>query len=367
LAYHALRGKNAIGTGIMANHTREKLTLEKNLSFVMGRPVSLRSPEIGALTPANLKRAYYRRAQELHPDKAASLGLPTAYLEERFRTLTDAYSVILDSWSSGTFAILLGETDEPERPANEAFGWKAQQGGRQAQSSDQRAQSNNQTRQTNYAQSGNQFAHDQARHQANTQQTNAKNWRTENARSAERAGGAGFSRAQTGGTAFTGRSAGNSGNANPFGTADFSQNRTQANSRPRVYHRGDVPPYQLRFAQYLYYTRKIDWDTLIRSLSWQYRLRPKIGDLGTKLGFMGYEEINHVLRLKKSDELFGQTAVHLGVLKPYDLTVLIGRQRLLNLPIGRFFVEQGYLSETELEIALLAMTRHNGSVRLIHR
>lgn len=342
----------------MADHAREKMALEKNLSFVMGRPVSLRSPEIGELTPAHLKRAYYRRAQELHPDKAASLGLPASYLEERFRTLNDAYSVILDSWSSGTFAILLGEDDEPETPASDAFAWQARQSGRNAQPGSQRAQPGGQTWRT-----------------AAGQQESAQTRRTagSTARNAGNAERSGFSRAQPGGASFSGtaRGAGSAafgaGKSNPFGTADFAQNRAQANSRPRVYHRGDIPPYRLRFAQYLYYTGKIDWDTLIRSLSWQYRLRPKIGDLGTKLGFMDYEDINHVLRRKKSGELFGQTAVQIGILNPYDLTVLIGRQRLLNLPIGRFFVEQGYLSDRELEISLLEMTRHNNSARLIRR
>ena len=243
----------------------EKFTLEKNLSFVLGRKISLRNPEIRLLTPAMIKKAYYRRAHELHPDKAASLGLDPEYLSDRFRSLQDAYSLILDSWDSGTFATLTNERDEMPK------------------------------QQAPYAQ-----------------------------------------------------------------TRHYHQQK-------RVFHTGEIPGFPLRFAQYLYYTRKIDWNTLIQSLSWQFAVRPKLGELGERLGYLTADDVLIILRNKAFNELFGTTAVRLGLLDTWKLSVILGRQRLMNLPIGRFFLEYGYLDDEELSSSLRSFSYHNYSVKTAPR
>ena len=48
---------------------------------------------------------------------------------------------------------------------------------------------------------------------------------------------------------------------------------------------------------------------------------------------------------------------------PAKLVVLVGRQRLINIPIGRYFVERGYLNEAELAACLDALHMHNIRVR----
>jgi len=240
----------------------EKITLEKHLSFVLGRKISLRNPEIRLLTPGAIKKAYYHRAHELHPDKAASLGLSPEYLASRFRTLQDSYTLILDSWNSGIFERLI---KQPEVPQPEKV--------------------------------------------------------------------------------------------TPH------QNQRQKNRQKSVYHTGEIPCFPLRFAQYLYYTRKIDWDTLIQSLSWQCTVRPKLGELGKKLGFLSSDDILTILRNKTYSELFGTAALRMGFIDAWQLTVLLGRQRLMNLPIGRFFLEKGYLDEEALSSSLQSFSHHNHSVR----
>jgi len=236
----------------------EKITLEKHLSFVLGRKISLRNPEIRRLTPTMIKKAYYHRAHELHPDKAVGLGLSPEYLAGRFRNLQDAYSLILDSLNSGAFATLTEVLEERR---------------------------------------------------------------------------------------------------------DTQPDKVKPVHQKSVFHTGEIPGFPLRFAQYLYYSRKIDWNTLIKSLSWQFTVRPKLGELGENLGFLSSDDVLLILRNKAFNELFGTTAVRLGLLDTWKLSVLLGRQRLMNLPIGRFFLENGYLDDEELSSSLQSFSHHNYSVR----
>jgi hypothetical protein len=297
--------------------TEEKTTLEKHLCFVLGRTVDLRSSELLSLSAADLKRAYYRRAHELHPDKAAGLGLNPDYLTERFRNLQDSYDFLLESLDSGLFTRYAGKRDPVifrsrqdyrTRPETASPSSKGPRTGRTARSDDSAA------------------------------------------------GPRPFSRAST----STGASA--SSSARPFTSA--------SSSVPAVsgwFAGTSIPGFPLRLAQFLYYSRKIDTNTLIKALSWQYRVRPKLGDLAISLGYMTAHDVLFVIRQKKPSELFGETALRLGFLTPYRFSVLMGRQRLLNLPIGRFFVDEGYLSPGELAIALAELNAHNYRVKATSR
>lgn len=288
---------------------QEKTLLEKNLSLVMGRPIDLRSPEIRLINSSSLKHAYYRRAHEFHPDKAASLGLDPDYLAGRFRSLQDAYSLVVESLDSGSFASLLKES-EPSKPSwttshvpfSAAAGFRTRT----------QTHTQSQTRTQPYT-------------QPHTQTYTQTAWKDKSEQ------------------AF----------------------RTPSAPRPGVgmYHSGDVPSCRLRLAQYLFYTRRIDWATLIQALSWQYCNRPKVGELGIELGYMENADVLHVLGRKKMDELFGEAAVRLGRLSPQRLSILVGRQRLLNLPIGRYFVENGFIDSVSLAACLDSLYKHNFYVK----
>lgn len=265
------------------DRTYDRIELEKNLSFVMGRPLSLTPRDIGLFSDETLRQAYRARAKELHPDRAMILGQNPDALAERFRALRDAYDVIVDSRKTGDFFRLFTgpayRAPYVARPAGPAY-----------------------SRDTATA---------SARHTAS---------RTTGA---ERTAGA-----------------------------------TRA-GEARLYHAGSIPSCRLRLAQYLYYSKRIDWKTLIDAISWQYAVRPKLGAIALETGYMRHEDIMATLGSKTVDELFGAAACRLGLLTPYALSVLVGRQRLLNLPIGRFFVDGGHLSAKELDECLVLLARHN--------
>ncbi|MFW5684378.1 MAG: J domain-containing protein [Spirochaetota bacterium] len=126
-----------------------------------------------------------------------------------------------------------------------------------------------------------------------------------------------------------------------------------------MYYRGKVPQSELRFAQFLYYNRVIDWRTMIDAITWQYRVRPKFGEIGRAYRFMDFDSVSRVLRTSPQGELFGSTAMRLGILDRRQLYVVLGKQHQLNYPIGRYFLEHEILTRPEIDHLLVQNRRHN--------
>jgi hypothetical protein len=139
--------------------------------------------------------------------------------------------------------------------------------------------------------------------------------------------------------------------------------RPEPDRRTPRYHRGRVPDSELRFAQFLYYNRVIDWKTMIDALTWQHRVRPKVGEIGRSYQFLDFDAVTKVLRVSPRGELFGSTALKLGLLDRRQLYVMLGKQHQLNYPIGRYFLENEVLSRPEIDHLLLQHRRHNARHR----
>lgn len=132
------------------------------------------------------------------------------------------------------------------------------------------------------------------------------------------------------------------------------------------FYSGPMPCFQLRFAQFMYYTKKADWNTFIKSLSWQWKVRPRLGELAVKKGLLTNQKVLIILKNKLPDELFGKAALRLGFLQQKDLSILLGHQHLMNKPIGQFFVEQGCIKQHEIEEYVKQMRNYNLYVRSLH-
>ncbi len=269
--------------------TQERITIERHLSFVIGATVDLRRADAGMLDPISLKRAYYRRAKEMHPDRAAGLGVDPAVLTERFRNLQNSYEAVLDFLDSGRLQPLLrgasNRTEaKPNRPAAGAG---------------------------NAAAGGN-------------------------------AAGAG------------------SRSGNRCGASAYRSWRRAPNNPPgRTFYRGNLPPFRLRLAEWLYYTGRVSFESLISALAWQYAERPKVGSIAVDLGYLTHDSVNAVIRHRSLGEPFCGAAVRLGFLSDFERSVVLGRQRLMNQPIGSFFVDRGIVDAAELERAVRDLWSHN--------
>jgi len=390
------------------NQVHERISLERNLSLVLGRQVRLGSPDLQGLDPRALKKAFYRRAHEYHPDKAAVLGKDPEYLANRFRSLQDAYELVLDSWNSGAYHHLEARAAEAPRAysarcespvrgegaARRDNSTRSESSGRggnsarsdnstrnnsagpawreaQAAGSDERAQSRRRPRTDSSTDSR---ADPRTDSRADSRTDSRTDPRTDS-RAAEE------DRPRENADAQTRRQARNRSHAhadrrdsaetrdtrksrseNTDGGADCARSRIET-AGAGVFHSGPLPRTELRLAQYLYYLGKIDWNTLIRALCWQYRSRPRTGDIAVELGYMTRHAVHKTLTQRKAGELFGQAALRMGSIEPGEFSVVMGRQRLMKLPIGRYFIDRGLLTEEEMDSCAEDLRRHNITVR----
>lgn len=122
---------------------------------------------------------------------------------------------------------------------------------------------------------------------------------------------------------------------------------------------GSVPARPLRFGQYLYYRRRISWLSLVRAVTWQRRNRPSFGRIAQGWNFLRPHELEWIARWRVDGERIGDAAVRLGLLSSFARDVVMGTQLKTALFIGRYFLEQGLVTEDELEELLRAHWVHN--------
>lgn len=124
-----------------------------------------------------------------------------------------------------------------------------------------------------------------------------------------------------------------------------------------------IPTRQLPFGQFLYYAGRISWKQLIDALVWQRQQRPPIGQLARRWGMLTEWQVEAVLDSRQTsgryDVKFGDYAHEMGYLSASDLTALIGRMKMLQKPIGQYFIEAGVFDATGLAQLLTAHRRHN--------
>jgi curved DNA-binding protein CbpA len=267
----------------------QKSEIEYKLSFIMGKRLNLHNPDVLNLTIQDLKRNYYKRAKELHPDTASQSGISESLLTERFKRLSESYNFLLEYWQNRDFSSLLKEDQ-----------YKNQY--RTKPSQKQRAKKN-------------------------TQSTK------------------GFQRQEERKTTYR-----------------YRQQQGK-NETPKRFYTGPMPKTEMRFAQFLYYSKKIDWNTFVQALSWQWKNRPRLGEIAVEKGYLKHAEIITILRHSFPGELFGKAAIRLGFLSERELFLLLGHQQLLNKPIGLFFIEQCSFPQSEIEKQLAQMKKFNTEVK----
>ena len=130
----------------------------------------------------------------------------------------------------------------------------------------------------------------------------------------------------------------------------------QAGSPPRA---RIVPVRRLRLAEYLYYTGRVSWESLIHAIVWQRRGRPRFGEVARRFGSMTKEDLLQVLRSQRRNERTGEAAERLRVLSPEEVRLILCCQRTLQKPIGRYFVEAGQITRAELAQCLSELRMHN--------
>lgn len=129
-------------------------------------------------------------------------------------------------------------------------------------------------------------------------------------------------------------------------------------SSPLHYH-GALPRRRLRLAEFLYYSGRISWQSLISAIVWQRAARPKFGELARELRAITRQELTKILGSMRRHEQTGDTARRLRLLTAEEVAQILRLQRARHKPIGRYFVEKERMPRVELTTILRELFRHN--------
>ncbi len=140
--------------------------------------------------------------------------------------------------------------------------------------------------------------------------------------------------------------------------------RARADRGREVFYHGPLPRRRLRLAEFLYYSGSISWQSLINSLVWQRSGRPKFGEIARQLQLVSATDMTRVLLARVRHEPTGAAASRLRLITVDDVRRVLTIQRARQRPIGRYFVENERMSDTELARLLHELFRHNAKCRL---
>jgi hypothetical protein len=137
-----------------------------------------------------------------------------------------------------------------------------------------------------------------------------------------------------------------------------------AGPRARVaVRREELPRRRLRFAEFLYYSGRVRWSELAEAIAWQRTQRPALGRIAVDLGFLAADDVGVLLERRREAAAnaipFGEWAVRLGYLTPFQLLAVLGHQLRQQRPIGQFFVERRVLEPDEIDDVRVRILRHN--------
>lgn len=119
-------------------------------------------------------------------------------------------------------------------------------------------------------------------------------------------------------------------------------------NKKSFYYDAEIPKRKLRFAEYLFYSKRINWNILINSIVWQYQNRPRFGEIARELGYINTDSLLTILKNSNNDEKIGDAGIRLNVIDNFQRYVILGKQRQYNCMIGQFFTENNIFTEKEL-------------------
>jgi hypothetical protein len=145
--------------------------------------------------------------------------------------------------------------------------------------------------------------------------------------------------------------------AQPGGAAG-RRSTTEKRGSALFYH-GPVPRRRLRLAEFLYYTGRVSWQSLIGAIVWQRAVQPRFGELARELRSISAQDLHRILGSRLRHEHTGQAAQRLRLLTAADVERILRLQRARRRPIGRYFVEKEGMTAAQVALLLRELYRHN--------
>jgi curved DNA-binding protein CbpA len=140
-----------------------------------------------------------------------------------------------------------------------------------------------------------------------------------------------------------------------------SRRRRRKTRKPKkeTFYTGNIPNRGLLFGQYLFYSGKVSWESLIRAIVWQRSQRPRIGEIAIGWKLLSDWQFRLILVKRQPGELMGEAAIRICLLKQAQVNALLYHQRRLQKPFGQYFLINNILSRSELQAILTEFIRHN--------
>lgn len=125
------------------------------------------------------------------------------------------------------------------------------------------------------------------------------------------------------------------------------------------YFKGTMPNMKLLFGQYLYYSKRISWNTLIRALTWQRTQNPLFGQIAVYWKILSHQDICSILRERARAEKFGEYARRKGYISKFQCLAILGKQRKMRSFLGEYFISNNIFTQDEIEQFASEQSRHN--------
>jgi hypothetical protein len=138
-----------------------------------------------------------------------------------------------------------------------------------------------------------------------------------------------------------------------------AERQGQERRRGALFYRGPVPHRRLRLAEYLYYSGRVSWQSLVSALVWQRASQPRFGELARDLRSISSQDLVKILSSRLRHEHTGETALRLQLLSAAQVDRILRLQRARRRLIGRYFVEKESMSAASLYSLLYELHRHN--------
>jgi hypothetical protein len=126
-----------------------------------------------------------------------------------------------------------------------------------------------------------------------------------------------------------------------------------------LYYHGPVPRRRLRLAEFLYYTGRVSWQSLINAVVWQKKAQPRFGELARELRSISSQDLARILGSRLRHEQTGETAQRLRLLSAAEVERILRLQRARKRLIGRYFLEKESMTSDTLVSLLRELHRHN--------
>lgn len=131
------------------------------------------------------------------------------------------------------------------------------------------------------------------------------------------------------------------------------------------FYKGTIPERKLLIVQYLYYSGLISWKTFFDAIYWQRRQRPLIGQIAQEWGMLTPEEIKKILKERNYKERFAEYAWNNGYITRFQHLAIVGKQRILQRPIGEYFTQHEIFSVNEMDKMIEQLKTHNSELEVI--